>query len=118
MMQSERYRQDQVTRQQLFQAQSAKLPGEWLVPVLQLPHSGGSKGGRPAVGPVRGVAAGDSRNFRRVGQSVLRRGLTLPAKLAVIATVYEVASDPAAVPSHVRRQIEKFSGFDWKVVAK
>ena len=68
MMQLERYKQDQATRQQLLQAQSAELPGEWLVPVLQLPHSGGAKGGRPAVGPVRGVATGDRLNCRRVGQ--------------------------------------------------
>ena len=116
MMKSEQYLQEQSTRKQLAEQQMAKLPGEWLVPVLQRPHTGGRSGGRTAVGPVRGVAAGHKSNRRQLGESVLRRDPGLPEKLAVIAKVDQLASDPTSVPTHVRRQVEKFSGFSWQTV--
>jgi hypothetical protein len=113
---SEQYARDAALREKLALEQWAKVPGEWLEPVQKLPHSGGNKGGRPAVGAVRGQAAGDSRNARRQGQAVLRRDPSLAYKLAVLLKVEAAAKDCAAVASHVRREIERDTGFSWRTI--
>ena len=83
-----------------------------------MPHSGGQRGGRPAVGATRGVLAGQKRNVRELGASVLRRDPTLAQKLAVIFHVEQAGRDPASMPSLARREIEKLSGYSWNTAHK
>jgi hypothetical protein len=62
------------------------------------------------------VPAGQKRNVRELGASVLLRDPTLAQKLAVIYQVEQAGSDPASIPSVARREIERFSGFSWKTI--
>ena len=57
-----------------------------------------------------------TRNIRPMGAAVLRRDPSLAQKLAVILKVEQAGKGPAAIPSHVRREIQKFSGYSWKVI--
>ena len=116
LVKSEQWLQEQQVREQLARERAAKLPGEWLQPKQIVPHSGGSRGGRPVAGPVRGTAAGEKRDVRPLGAAVLRRDPSLAEKLAVIHKVKEAGKDPAAIPSHVRTEIQKFSGYNWPTI--
>ena len=118
MLKCEQYMKEQAIREQLARDRMAKLPGEWLPPVAATVHSGGTQGGRPATGPVRGVAAGGKSNRRQLGESVLRRDPSLAFKLAVIMQVEQAASDSSSIPTVVRREVERSSGFEWKVIQK
>ena len=95
---------------------SGSAVGQLVVPPLQKVHSGGSRGGRPVKAPVRGQAAGFNTNRKQLGQCVLRRDPTASWKLAVIRQVEQLGSDPETLASHARRQVEKDSGFPWRIV--
>ncbi len=118
LLQSQKYKEQQVVRQELAGEATQSLPGELQVAVLRKPHSGGKTGGRPATGPTRGVRAGFSSNIRPLGASVLRRDPSLGEKMAVVAAMERYASDPSALASHLRRELERWSGFTWKVMVQ
>ena len=90
--------------------------GQLVVAPVHRVHTGGSKGGRPKVGAVRGVRAGFKSNIRELGQSRLRRDPTVQERMAIFARVESLGKDPSAIGSHARREVEKWCGFSWKVI--
>ena len=95
---------------------SGSTVGQLVAPPLQKVHSGGSRGGRPVRGPVRGRAAGYTSNKRQLGQCSLRRDPSAFWKLAVISQIEQLGSDPSTIASHARRKVESDSGFPWRVL--
>ena len=111
-----RWEGEEEAREQYRCEQSQSAPGQLVAKPVRPVHTGGSKGGRPKVGAVRGVRAGFKSNIRELGQSRLRRDPTVQERMAIFARVDSLGKDPKAIGAHARREVEKWSGFSWKSI--
>ncbi len=114
LLEAEKWKQEEASRKALAREAAQSRPGDMQVAPLQKPHSGGRRGGRPASGRTTGVAVGQGSNRRPMGAAVLRRDPSLAQKMAIVGRMASMGSEPGCMASHVRRQLEQWSGFSWK----